>query len=1198
VRLEVARILKEAYGGVTVDYTARVTESVLARLHFVVRVAPGAELPDVDPEQLEARLVAATRSWTDDFHDALREGVGEQRAVRLGRSWAEAFPEGYKADFTPSEAVADVLQVEALGGDKQMALDLYEPIGASVGERRFKVFTLGAALSLSEVLPVLQRMGVEVTDERPYVFERSGGEVAHLYDFGLRYDPGRSALTRSGTGPVTSPSGETVDLRDLFEEAFRAVWHGRAESDGLNSLVTWAGLTWRQVAVLRAYTKYLRQAGSTFSQDYVERCLQANIGLTRALVWLFEVRLDPTYGGDRKTTAEQVVAGIQADLDEVTSLDQDRILRSFLALIQATLRTSTFQRGRDGELHPYLAFKLDSHAVPDLPKPKPLFEVWVYSPRVEGVHLRFGPVARGGLRWSDRREDFRTEVLGLVKAQMVKNAVIVPVGAKGGFCPKQLPDLAVDRDAWLAEGVACYRTFVSALLDVTDNLVDGAVVPPPDVVRHDGDDPYLVVAADKGTATFSDIANGIAAEYGFWLGDAFASGGSAGYDHKTMGITARGAWESVKRHFRELGVDTQSQEFTVVGIGDMSGDVFGNGMLLSPHTHLVAAFDHRHIFVDPTPDAAASFAERQRLFGLPRSSWDDFDKALISQGGGVWPRTAKSIPVSPQMCEVLGLEPGTTGLTTVELVHAILLAPVDLLWNGGIGTYVKASSESHAEAGDKANDAVRVNGRELRARVVGEGGNLGLTQLGRVEAAQRDIRLNTDAIDNSAGVDTSDHEVNIKILLDRIAHRGDLTPEGRNELLGEMTDDVAHHVLRDNYEQNVLLGNARAQAASLLTVHQRLIRELERRGLLDRALEFLPSDADIDGRYAAGEGLTSPELSVLVAYSKLTLGEDLLATSVSDEPWSAALLQGYFPALLVERYSDQLDGHRLRREIVVKCLVNALVNRGGITFAFRACEETGAAPVEVARAYAVVREVFGMQHLWDRIEALDALVPTTAQTALSLECRRLLDRATRWLLQERRAAIDVLAEVEHFSPVARLTSLVPKFLRGIERERLERRTADFVSVGAPLDLAAEVAALLDAFSLLDICEIAASSGEDPESVAELYFALSERFEVDRMLSRITLLPREDRWSALARMSLRYDLYAALALLTRSVQRSSSGTVGPDERIEAWESLNAEGLARARATLDEIAMSDTSDLASLSVALRVIRTLVSGGAGSR
>jgi len=1197
VRLEIARILKEAYRGTTVDYTARVTESVLARLHFVVRVPSGTPLPEVDPDALEARLVAATRSWIDDYGDALRDAFGEEEAAELAARWSHAFPEGYKEDFSAADAVADVRRVEQLDEGAQMALELYEPPGCALGERRFKVATLGAALSLSEVLPVLQRMGVEVTDERPYVFERTGAEEAHLYDFGLRYDPMRSAIMRPGGAPATAPSGAPIELRTLFEDAFRAVWEGRVESDGLNALVTLAGLTWRQVAVLRAYMKYLRQAGSTFSESYVEQCLSANLGITRDLVHLFEVRLDPGFTGDREAVAEQVVTRVQTELDDVKSLDQDRILRSFLALIGATLRTNAFQPAADGEPHPYLSFKLDPHAIPDLPKPRPRFEIWVYSPRVEGVHLRFGPVARGGLRWSDRREDFRTEVLGLVKAQMVKNAVIVPTGAKGGFYPKQLPEPVTDRDAWLADGVASYRTFVSGLLDITDNLVDGEVVPPPDVVRHDGDDPYLVVAADKGTATFSDIANQIAAEYGFWLGDAFASGGSAGYDHKAMGITARGAWESVKRHFREMGLDTQAEDFTVVGIGDMSGDVFGNGMLLSEHIRLVAAFDHRHVFVDPSPDAAASFAERRRLFELPRSSWDDYDKNLISSGGGVWPRSAKSVPVSHEMGEALGLPAGVTHLTPAELVHAILLAPVDLLWNGGIGTYVKASSETHADAGDKANDAVRVDGRELRARVVGEGGNLGLTQRGRVEAAQHGVRLNTDAIDNSAGVDTSDHEVNIKILLDRLVRRGELTEQARNELLVEMTDDVAHHVLRDNYEQNVVLGNARSQAPALLTVHHRLIRELERRGDLDRALEFLPSDGDIERRHAALEGLTSPELSVLVAYSKLTLGEDLMASGIADEPWSSAALRAYFPPLIVKRYADELSAHRLRREIIVNTLVNDMINRGGITFVFRACEETGASPVEVARAFAVVREVFGLRPLWDRIEALDSLVPTSAQSALYLESRRLLDRATRWLLQERRSAVDVTAEIAHFAPVARVAPLVPKFLRGVERERFERRAADFVAAGAPHELSAEVAGLLDAFSLLDICELAAASGEEPESVTELYFALSERFEVDRMLNRITQLPRDDRWSSLARMSLRYDLYSALAMLTRAVQRAApSGE--PDRRIEAWEALNAEGLGRTQATLAEIASSESSDLASLSVALRVIRTLVSGSHDNR
>jgi glutamate dehydrogenase len=826
-----------------------------------------------------------------------------------------------------------------------------------------------------------------------------------------------------------------------------------------------------------------------------------------------------------------------------------------------------------------------------------MYEIWVYSPKVEGVHMRFGAVARGGLRWSDRREDFRTEILGLVKAQAVKNAVIVPVGAKGGFVVKGATADPADREAVLAEGIERYRTFVSALLDVTDNLVDGTVVPPPRVVRHDGDDPYLVVAADKGTATFSDIANSVSAAYGFWLGDAFASGGSAGYDHKTMGITARGAWESVKRHFRELGVDTQTEDFTVVGVGDMSGDVFGNGMLLSEHIRLIAAFDHRHIFLDPSPDPASSCKERRRLFDLPRSSWDDYDRALISAGGGVYQRAAKSVPVTAQVRAALGIADGVNQLTPAELMRAVLAAPVDLFWNGGIGTYVKASTETTAEVGDKANDTIRIDGRELRSRVVGEGGNLGFTQRGRIEAAQRGVRLNTDAIDNSAGVDTSDHEVNIKILLDQAVRAGDLTPKQRNQLLASMTDDVAAHVLRDNYEQNVLLANARVQSHSMLPVHQRLIRDLERRGQLDRSLEFLPSDKEIDARFAAGLGFTSPEFSVLVAYSKMTLKYELLGSGLPDEAYFRSVARRYFPPPVVERYGDRIDSHPLRREIVTTGVVNDLVNRGGITFVYRASEETGATPVEVARAVAVVREVFQLPEYWARVEGLDNLVPTVAQTALYLECRRLLDRATRWLLQSRRTLLDVEAEIEHFASVASLKDRIPQLLRGAEAERLARRTAELVALGAPEDLAQDTGSMLDAFSLLDVVQLARASGEPAEQVGSLYFALSEQFEVDRMLGRITSLPRDDRWAALARMALRYDLYGALAGLTGNVLAATAGTTDPDERIASWQEENAEGLARARATLTEIATAESFDLATLSVALRVIRTLVPSGSSA-
>ena len=862
-RLKMESILRQAFPGATVDFTTRVSESVLARLHFVVRVPAGESIPSIDEAVLERQLVDATRTWDEDLGDAARSEHGEEVAARLSGLYGRAFPEAYKEDFTSRVGVADIRHMDALESDDSTGLNMYQEPGAPANERRFKLYRR-SPLSLTQVLPMFTHMGVEVVDERPYEISRGDGVNLWVYDFGLRV---RNDKVWSGGGRDR--------LRELFQDSVGAVWRGQAESDGFNALVLGAGLTWRQVVILRTVAKYLRQTGSTFSQDYVETALVSNLTLAAKLVALFETRFDPSrYAGEasaERSAAESALSErVTKGLDDVKSLDHDRIIRAFLGVITATLRTNFYQPDESGADKTYVSIKLNPKKVPDLPAPRPQFEIFVYSPRVEGVHLRFGPVARGGLRWSDRREDFRTEVLGLVKAQMVKNAVIVPTGSKGGFYPKQLPDPRVDRDAWLAEGIASYKVFISGLLDLTDNRDGSQIVPPASVVRHDPDDSYLVVAADKGTATFSDIANGVAQSYGFWLDDGFASGGSAGYDHKAMGITARGAWESVKRHFREMGQDTQTQDFTAVGIGDMSGDVFGNGMLLSEHIRLVAAFDHRHIFVDPHPVAATSFPERLRLFQVPRSSWADYDTSLISTGGGVFDRSLKSIAITPEMTEALGLPKGATSMTPAALMKAILQSPVDLLWNGGIGTYVKAASESNADIGDRANDGIRVDGGQMRCKVVGEGGNLGLSQLGRIEYAERGAgghggALNTDFIDNSAGVDTSDHEVNIKILLAAMVKGGDMTLKQRNTLLASMTDDVARQVLRDNYEQNVLLGNARAQEHPMLPVHQRLIRWLEERGDLDRSLEFLPTDTEIDRRFADGLGLKSPEFSVLVA---------------------------------------------------------------------------------------------------------------------------------------------------------------------------------------------------------------------------------------------------------------------------------------------------------------------------------------------
>ncbi|MEU2509823.1 NAD-glutamate dehydrogenase [Streptomyces sp. NPDC007863] len=1192
VRLRIIDILKEELNGTSVDFTAWNTESILSRLHFVIRVEPGTvltALTDADVDRIEARLVEAARSWSDGFGEALNAEFGEERAAELLRRYGNAFSEGYKADHSPRAAVADLVRLEALkASGKDFALSLYEPVAAGPGERRFKIYKTGDQVSLSAVLPVLNRLGVEVTDERPYELRCADRTHAWIYDFGLRMP----APTGNGGDYVGD------DARERFQEAFAATWTGEAENDNFNSLVLSAGLTWREAMVLRAYAKYLRQASSPFSQDYMEDTLRNNVHTTRLLVSLFEARMAP----ERQRAGTELIDGILEELDgaldQVASLDEDRILRSFLTVIKATLRTNFFQKSSDGRPHSYVSMKFDPQAIPDLPAPRPAFEIWVYSPRVEGVHLRFGKVARGGLRWSDRREDFRTEILGLVKAQMVKNTVIVPVGAKGGFVAKQLPDPSVDRDAWLAEGIASYKTFISALLDITDNLVAGEVVPPLDVVRHDEDDTYLVVAADKGTATFSDIANGVAEEYGFWLGDAFASGGSAGYDHKGMGITARGAWESVKRHFRELGHDTQTEDFTVVGVGDMSGDVFGNGMLLSEHIRLVAAFDHRHIFVDPNPDAATSYAERRRLFELPRSSWADYDASLLSAGGGIHPRTAKSIPVNAHMRAALGIEDGVTKLTPAELMKAILQSPVDLLWNGGIGTYVKSGAESNADVGDKANDAIRVDGQDVRAKVVGEGGNLGATQLGRIEFARvggperTGGKINTDAIDNSAGVDTSDHEVNIKILLNGLVAEGDMTVKQRNKILAEMTDEVGRLVLRNNYAQNTALANAVAQSPSLLHAHQRFMRRLGRDGALDRSLEFLPNDRQIRELLNTEKGLSQPELAVLLAYTKITVADELIGTGLPDDPYLAGLLHAYFPTLLREKFGEAVDNHALRREIITTVLVNDTVNTGGSTFLHRLREETGASLEEIVRAQTAARAIFRLGEVWDAVEALDNTVPAEIQTRMRLHSRRLVERGTRWLLNNRPQPLAIGETIAFFADrVERVWQQLPQLLRGSDAEWYQSILDELTGFGVPEELAVRVAGFSSAFPTLDIVAVADRMEKDPLAVAEVYYDLADRLRITDLMDRIIELPRADRWQSMARASIREDLFAAHAALTSDVLAAGNGTSTPEERFKAWEENNAPILGRARTTLEEIQGSDTFDLANLSVAMRTMRTLL-------
>ncbi|WP_343907638.1 NAD-glutamate dehydrogenase [Nocardioides aquiterrae] len=1178
VREKFSQILKDRLGGESVEFTVRLTESTTARVHFVVHPPKGSTILEVDAADLERRMAEASRSWRDDFTIAVLGEYGEEVGARLARRYVDSFPEAYKEDFAPRVAAADLGRLEALevGADgSALDLSMYEDLDAGRGEARLKVYRIGSPLSLSEILPMLSSMGVEVVDERPY--ELDGLErPTYIYEFGLRY--GRALPDNS---------------RELFQDAIRAIWDGSNEIDGFNALVLGAGLTWRQATVLRAYAKYMKQGNSPFALDYIEEALRNNVDITRLLVLLFEIRFDPKADLAR---AEMVEQRIGRALDDVASLDHDRILRSYLTHIRATLRTNYYQPAADGAAKPYMSFKLEPSAIPDLPEPRPKYEIFVYSPRVEGVHLRFGAVARGGLRWSDRRDDFRTEVLGLVKAQMVKNTVIVPVGAKGGFFAKQLPD-AADREAWMAEGIASYKTFISGLLDITDNLVDGETVPPRDVVRHDGDDTYLVVAADKGTATFSDIANGVAKDYGFWLGDAFASGGSVGYDHKAMGITARGAWVSVRRHFRERGIDCQTEDFTAVGIGDMSGDVFGNGMLCSEHIKLVAAFDHRDIFLDPDPDPAASYAERKRLFELPRSSWQDYDRTVISEGGGVYPRSLKKVPLNDAVRRSLGIDASVETMTPAELMRAILLAPVDLLWNGGIGTYVKSAEETHADAGDKANDAIRVDGRELRAQAVGEGGNLGLTQRGRIEYALQGAsggggRINTDFIDNSAGVDTSDHEVNLKILLDRVVKDGDLTEKQRNRLLAEMTDEVAELVLHDNYEQNLALANAVAHAPSLLHVHEEWMRKLEGDGVLNRELEGLPSRKEVRRRLDQGEGLTAPELAVLMSWTKIVLADELLESEVPDDHYFDQDLRSYFPHPVRDGFEQQIHDHPLRREIIVTQVVNDLVNGAGMTFWPRLAGETGATADELARANFVAREIFGSLPMRRELMSFDNNLDAAVQTRMRLEMRTLVERASRWLVNNRRPPVDSQGTVDQFAgPVQRAMAELPDLMTGRELAAYVERRDRLVGEGVPEDLASKVAVLPPAYTLLNIVEIALREDLDPADVARVHFALGERLGLPALVQRILALPRDDRWQTMARAALRDDLNAVHAQLTAQALATTSADDPAPVRVAAWEDQNAVVVPRAADTLQEICVDEHADLARLSVGLRVVRGLL-------
>lgn len=1175
-RMKIQQVLMDRLQGIDCEFWTFFSESVLARVQFILKVDPKNRV-QIDPVRLEKEVIQACRSWKDDFTSLMVESFGEAQGTEVLSEFPAGFPAGYRERFAPHSAVVDMQHLLSLNTKRQLVMSFYQPLTQGEQQLHCKLYHADTPLPLSDVLPILENLGLRVLGEFPYKLRRADGREFWIHDFAFTYAEGLNV--------------DIQQLNDTLQDAFVNIVGSNAENDGFNRLVLMAAMPWRDVALLRAYARYLKQIRLGFDLSYIASTLVNHADIAKELVRLFKTRFylaRKLTADDLEDKQQKLEQAILSALDNVAVLNEDRILRRYLDLIKATLRTNFYQADASGAPKSYFSFKLNPRAIPDIPRPTPKFEIFVYSPRVEGVHLRFGDVARGGLRWSDREEDFRTEVLGLVKAQQVKNAVIVPMGAKGGFIPRRLP-LGGSRDEVLAEGIACYRIFISGLLDITDNLKEGAVVPPPNVVRHDADDPYLVVAADKGTATFSDIANGIAADYGFWLDDAFASGGSAGYDHKGMGITAKGGWVSVQRHFRERGIDVQKDDVTVIGIGDMAGDVFGNGLLLSKSLQLVAAFNHMHIFIDPTPDAAKSFVERQRLFDLPRSSWADYDAKLISAGGGIFLRSAKSIAISPQMKERFDIS--ADKLAPTELLNALLKAPVDLLWNGGIGTYVKSSKESHADAGDKANDILRVDGRELRAKVVGEGGNLGMTQLGRVEYGLNGGKSNTDFIDNAGGVDCSDHEVNIKILLGEIVSAGDMTGKQRNKLLVEMTDAVGGLVLGNNYKQTQALSLAERRARERVGEYKRLMSALEAAGKLDRGLEFLPTDDELNERAAKGQGLTRPELAVLISYSKIDLKESLLKSQVPDDEYLAREMETAFPPLLATKFGEQMRRHRLKREIVSTQIANDLVNHMGITFVQRLKESTGMSAANVAGAYVIVRDLFRLPHWWQQIEALDYQVPAELQLHLMDELMRLGRRATRWFLRNRRSDLDAARDVAHFAPrVEALALRLDELLEGPAREQWLARFQAYVEAGVPEVLARVVAGTSHLYTLLPIIEASDVTAQEPDRVAAAYFAIGGSLELSWYLQQITSLPVENNWQALAREAFRDDLDWQQRAITVSVLQMAEGPADIEERVGVWLDQHRRLVDRWKLMLGELRAATATDYAMYAVANRELMDL--------
>lgn len=1168
IRQKIENFIGATIASTEFDSTTHFSESQLARAYMVFKL----DSSDVhyDREILEKAVVDITRGWDDRFESALIEAHGESHGLRYFQQYSQAFSSSYRENFDARTSVKDIQLLEKLDGERDIAMQLFHPLGTEDGTMRFKVMQLYSPVELSDVIPILEHLGLRVLGEHPYKIRRSDGVAAWLHDFNLVFSL-----------PVQ------VDVHavgKLFEQAFAAIWHAETESDAFNRLVLGARLNWREVSMLRAYSAYMKQTVFYYSPEYIADTLAGQPEITRNLVALFKSQFEPRLSSSAKADerSERLREKIILGLESIENLNEDRILRRYLELISATARTNFYQKSADKKDKPYFSFKLKPREIEDLPEPRPKFEIFVYSPRVEGVHLRAADVARGGLRWSDRLQDYRTEVLGLVKAQQVKNAVIVPSGAKGGFVAKRnLSQLS--RDEFLAEGVSCYKLFIRGLLDLTDNMVEGKLVKPEQVVCRDGDDPYLVVAADKGTATFSDIANDISTEYNHWLGDAFASGGSNGYDHKKMGITARGAWVSVQRHFRELSLDTQTQEFTVVGIGDMSGDVFGNGMLLSEKIQLVAAFNHQHIFIDPTPNAEKSFVERQRLFSLPRSSWQDYDKALISEGGGVYSRSSKVIKLSSQAQASLGLEKAQWA--PHELIKAILKAPVDLLWNGGIGTYVKATTESHAEVGDKSNDSVRVDAKELQCRVIGEGGNLGLTQRARIEFCLHGGACNTDFIDNSAGVDCSDHEVNIKILLDGLIAQGDLTQKQRNQLLLKMTDQVAELVLFNNDMQTFALSVAQFQAKSRAAEYRRFMHFLEGKGLLDRALEYLPNDEQMDERIEAGASLTRPELAVLLSYSKVMLKDQFIQQELNEIDFLKKYAAKAFPALLQKKYSKLIVHHPLNKEIVATQVANDFINNLGITAAQRLISSTGCSLREIALSFAVVREIFAIGEFHDFIETLNNRVPAQFQAELMSNMMRRLRRGTRWFLANKNRLEDPASVANSYRKgILAVNTCVGDSLKGESKESWNLRYERLMERGLESRWVLQLAMPDNLFSGLSIVEVANEIGCEVDHATNIFYDLYDSLSLEWLATQISEVPVTSYWQALSRESFLDELEGQMRNLVRAVILCDQSAT-PEKQLEEWRNCRTDKIQHWLSFIAEVRASKSSDFAMFSVVLK-------------